>query len=77
MFEFNIKHIGNQETFYKTMPPPPPHLAQSKHFEHNCFFVNDILYQNVLFVVFCARGGGGVDVQGGCVDEAVKKLKNQ
>ena len=61
MFEFNIKHIGNRETFYKTMPPPPPthtHLAQSKHFEHNCIFVNDILYQNVLFVVFCARGWG-------------------
>ena len=75
MFEFNIKHIGNQETFYKIMPPP--HLAQSKHFEHNCIFVNDILYQNVLCVVFCARGGVWMCRGGGGVDEAVKKLKNQ
>ena len=64
MFEFYIKHIGNQDH------APPPHLDQSKHFEHNCIFVNDILYQNVLFVVFLCKGGGGLG-------EAVKKLKNQ
>ena len=34
------------------MPPP---LAQSKYFEHNCIFVKDILYQNVMFV----QGGEG------------------
>ena len=75
MFEFNIKHIGNQETFYKTMPPP--HLAQPKHFEHNCIFVNYILYQNVLFVVFFVQGGGGVGEAVKKLEKARKKLENQ
>ena len=33
-----------------------PPLAQSKYFEHNCIFVKDILYQNVMF----GQGGGGL-----------------
>ena len=32
-----------------------PPLAQSKYFEHNCIFVNDILYENVMF----GQGGEG------------------
>ena len=41
---------------------PPPSLAQTKYFEHNCIFVNDILYQNVMF------GQGG---------KAIKKPQNR
>ena len=33
-----------------------PPLAQSKYFEHNCIFVNEILYQNAMFG---QEGGGG------------------
>ena len=42
------------------MPPPPPHTHT---LPNQNIFVNGILYQNVLFVVFCARGGWG---GGGC-----------
>ena len=45
--------MGNRKHFISLCSPPP--LAQSKYFDHNCIFVNDILYQNAMF----GQGGEG------------------
>ena len=54
---FNLiwDHIGNTCRKLFISPCSPPPLAQSKYLEHNCIFVNYILYQNVMF----GQGGEG------------------
>ena len=41
-----LHHIGNRKPFIRPCPPP---LAQPKYYEHNCNFVNDIIYPNAMF----------------------------
>ena len=60
IFEFNIASYRKWETFIRPCSHPP--LDLPKYFEHNCIFVNDILYQNAMF------GQGG---------KAVKKPQNR
>ena len=44
-FNLTQDHIGNRKLFISPCSP----LAQSKYFEHNCIFVNDISYQKLMF----------------------------
>ena len=60
---FSKSHVpGTEMTFIAVDVPPLPNQSI---FEHNCNFVNDILYPNAMF----GQGGGG--------GKAVKKLQNR